>query len=67
MSLNVKIKGQGHQGQKTHLVLPSPVAAYEWYWYTLAANSMQQQRKTPVHAGGDFGGLVAVLCLVKRL
>jgi len=43
-SLNVKVKGQGHQGQKMCLVLPS--AAYEWY--ALAANRVQQQWTAPL-------------------
>jgi len=29
-SLNVKVSGQGHQGQKTSCALPSPPAAMEW-------------------------------------
>jgi len=39
------VKGQGHQGQKTRLALPTPPGAYEWY--TLAANSVQQQQMGP--------------------
>ena len=30
MSLNAKVKGQGHQGQKRVSALPSPPAATEW-------------------------------------
>jgi len=40
-----KIKGQGHQGQKRALSLPSPPAAHEWY--ALAANNVTQQRTAP--------------------
>jgi len=46
-SLNVKVKGQGHQGQKTSSVLPSHRAAYKWY--AIAANSVQQQWMVPFH------------------
>jgi len=43
--LNVKVKGQGHQGQKMCCALPSPAAAYEWY--ALAANNVKQQQTGP--------------------
>ena len=55
-SLNVKVKGQGHQGQKMRISLPTSLGAYEWY--ALTANSMQQQRMAHfVAARGCFRGL----------
>ena len=63
-NLNVKVKGQGHQGQKMRLALP---AAYKWY--ALAANNVTQQQTGPFcrcRGGADFGSLRAV-CLVKHL
>jgi len=62
ISLNVKVKGKGHQ-QKTRLALPSPPAATEWNAF--AANNVTQQQ-TAVASRGDFVVLCAV-CLVKHL
>ena len=45
-SLNVKVKGQGHQGQQTRCALPSPPAATEWN--ALAANNVMQQQSEPL-------------------
>jgi len=61
-SLNVKVKGQGHLGQKMPCALPSPPAATEWN--ALAANNIIQQQQTGPfhHAGDDFGGL-RVVCV----
>jgi len=67
------VKGQGHQGQKTCLALPTPSGAYEWY--ALAANSMQQQQAGPFYGcQGVFcscavrqlyaGGKISACCLV---
>jgi len=57
-SLNVKVKGQGHQG-KNALCTPVTLAAMEWN--TLAANNViRQQSGHSVTAGGDFVGLRAV-------
>jgi len=50
-----KIKGQGHQRQKTGCALPSPPTATEWI--ALAANNVTHHS---VAAGGDFGGLRTV-------
>jgi len=46
MSLNVKLKGQGHEGQK-HCALPSHPAAVEWNAF--AANNVSQQQTGPFH------------------
>jgi len=45
--LNVKVKGQGHNGQNTCLAVPSLPAAYKWY--VLNASSVQQQQTPPFH------------------
>jgi len=59
ISLNVKVKGQGHQRQKTCCAFPSPPAATEWNM--LAANNVRQQQTGPFsRCRGDFGGLSAV-------
>jgi len=57
----LEVKGQGHQGQKMHLVLLRPTRlAYEWY--ALAASGTQQQRATAANERiswqprGDIGG-----------
>jgi len=47
MSLKVKVKGHGQQGQKTPGVLPSPLAAMEWN--ALAADNVMQQQTGPFH------------------
>jgi len=43
-TIRSKVKGQGHQGQKT---CRHSLGAYEWY--ALAANSVQQQQTGPFH------------------
>jgi len=63
MSLNVKVKGQGHQGQKMCCALPSPPEVMEWN--VVAANNVMQQQmglscRCRSFAGGDFGSLRAV-------
>jgi len=58
----LEVKGQRHQGQKTHFALPTPTQlAYEWY--ALAASGMQQQRVSAAvneciswRPRGDIGG-----------
>ena len=45
-----KVKGKGHQGQKTRCALPSPPAATEWN--TLAANNVTQQQTGPFRRCG---------------
>jgi len=43
--------------EKTRLVLPTPLGAYEWY--ALAANNVQQQRMGPFRGcQGVFSGVV---------
>ena len=42
-SLNLGVKGQGHQGQKNELWAADTPGAYEWY--ALASNSVQQQQQ----------------------
>jgi len=57
-SFNVKVKGQGHQGQKRSLHSHHHPAATEW--------NAAADETVPSLPGGDFGCLRAVLCLVKR-
>ena len=45
-SLKVKVKGQGHKGQKMRIALLMPLSAYEWY--AIAVNSVQQQQTGPL-------------------
>jgi len=45
-SSNVKVKGQGHKGQKMRIALLMPLSAYEWY--AIAVNSVQQQQTGPL-------------------
>jgi len=54
----VKVKAQGHQGQKNALSAADTPGAYEWY--ALAANSVQQQQRMGPFRGcqGCFLGLV---------
>jgi len=62
-SLNVKVKGQGHQGQKMCCALssPPPPLAYETYeWYTLAANNIMLQQMGPFRC---CRGLTSAACL----
>jgi len=58
-SLNVKVKGQGHQGQKTCCALPSPPAVTKWN--ALAANNVMQQQTGPFRC--CWGGVISAACV----
>jgi len=60
-SLNVNVKGQGHQEQKMFCACTPVTPATVTEWNMLAANNvMQQQRDHSVAVGSDFGSLCAV-------
>jgi len=57
VSLNVKLKGQGHEGQK-RCALPSHPAAVEWNAF--AANNINQQQMGPFH---HCQGVILAACM----
>ena len=58
-SLNVKVKGKGHQGQKRSVHSYHPPAVTEWN--TLAANNTSCRRKTGQFR--HYQGVISVTCM----
>ena len=58
--MNVKVKGQGHQGQKNVLSAADTPRMHTNGMHSLQTVCSSSRRHNSIHAGGDYGGLCAI-------